>query len=771
MKITAPLVRRLAAFLLGAVSLLPLSAQPPEKIRDNLRTPTSDLLEKSAPVLPQVDRFGQSCSKEYSGKIHDESELRAAVQSEPAWLASFQPGERDPWGGLAHSREKYGLRATGFFHVAQAGGRDVLVTPGGNVFFQLGVCGLMPLDDYTCVEGRESVYQEIPSRAGNFASAWLPGNPGVVSFYLVNWIRKYRRPFDLETWSGQVIRRLRAWGFNSGGAWSRPTQTGVREKFPYARMLPLDATPALAEIPGTHGLFDPFADGVTAAIDRLFAERLNPEKDNPLLIGYFLGNEQLFENIPKLVPSLKSDSAAKRRLVQFLREKYAGDLAALKMAWALPAPVISFEALADMTLPVATARAAEDMKTFTDLLIETHYRILAEAFYRHDPHHLLLGSRWQPGTANHESLVRIAARYVDVISVNYYTYAIERSFLDRIHAWSSGRPMLLSEWYYGCTDEGLGGGKEVASQSERGKAYRNYVENTAVLPYLVGQEWFIYLDQPVTGRFLPGSRRKYDGEGNNTGLVNVVDEPYRDFIAEAAKTNARIYDLMFGRVAPFQFDDPRFATHAQGRAGKVVAIPRAENMMKIDGVMDDWPGRPGEPVTARNLVLGKNAGNLDADFRLCWDENNLYLFVQVRDSTPARNKSPGTKLWSGDSLELFLGGDAIGEAGALRFSDRHILLAATTGATPPFHVEDASPQPTLRVAVTKNVSGDGYSIEAAVPWSALAIVPAGGREFLFDLGVNDSADGVTRDRQLMWNGTARNSSDRGEWGHARLISN
>ena len=60
---------------------------------------------------------------------------------------------------------------------------------------------------------------------------------------------------------------------------------------------------------------------------------------------------------------------------------------------------------------------------------------------RSDPNHLLLGSRWQPGTANNEMLVRLAARYVDVISVNYYTYAIEKSFLDRIHAWSGDRPL------------------------------------------------------------------------------------------------------------------------------------------------------------------------------------------------------------------------------------------------------------------------------------------------------------------------------------------
>jgi len=71
----------------------------------------------------------------------------------------------------------------------------------------------------------------------------------------------------------------------------------------------------------------------------------------------------------------------------------------------------------------------------------------------------------------------------------------------------------------------------------------------------------------------------------------------------------------------------------------------------------------------------------------------------------------------------------------------------------------------------RNVSGNGYTLEAGIPWSALGLSPAGGREFRFDLGVNDSADGLARTRQLMWNGTARNSSDRGAWGRARLSGN
>lgn len=716
-----------------------------------------------------VDRFGQSTQKSFPGKVANVADLRRDAATEGEALAAFPEIHLDPFGGLPGSREKFGLDATGFFHVGKAGARDVLVTPDGNAFFQLGVCALMPLDDYTYVQGREASFAWLPPRRGKFASAWLPDGTPAVSFYLANWVRKFGRPFDPELWADQSIRRLRAWGFNSAGAWSRPTRAGARANFPFARMLPIPAD--LPLLPGSHGLWDPFAPEAAAAFDRLFAERIAPEKDDPLVIGYFLGNEQLFENVPKIVPSLGADSAAKHRLVELLRERYADDIAAFNHDWALAQPARSFDELAARKLEVTTARAASDVQAFTELFYQQHYRLIAGIFRRHDPHHLLLGSRWQPGTASREALVRTAAPYVDVVSVNYYTYALDRSFLDRIHTWSDGRPLLLSEWYFGCTDEGLNGGKEVENQRVRGLAYRHYVENAAALPYVVGHEWFTYLDQALTGRYLPGSPRLYDGEGNNTGLINVVDRPYREMVSAAAKTNARIYDVMFGRTAPFQLDDPRFVASRSRRSARIVTAPRAESAIKIDGIMADWPGRPGEPIGPHQLVIGRSAGDFGADFRLCWDDRNLYVFVQVQDPTPALNTHDTDQFWSGDAIEVFLGGSALSEGGAPRFDDNHLLIRAGANGAASVHRENDVPAPGAVAAVARNVAGDGYTAEIAVPWSALRVAPAPSRELLFDLAVDESSDGVTRTRQLMWNGTDRSGSDRGLWGRLRLIAN
>src|SRR5690606_13261133 len=142
----------------------------------------SCLLIPLAGARPVLDRYGQSTRKSYEGKITSDEQLRhdVRVTTEPFVRG---PG-LDAFGGLAGSGARLGLKKTGFFHVAEVAGRHVLVTPAGNVFFQLGVCGIASTDDYTLVKGREHIYEWLPPRDPDdqFASAWRPGSDGIFSF-------------------------------------------------------------------------------------------------------------------------------------------------------------------------------------------------------------------------------------------------------------------------------------------------------------------------------------------------------------------------------------------------------------------------------------------------------------------------------------------------------------------------------------------------------------------------------------------------------------
>ncbi|MEJ2007377.1 MAG: hypothetical protein P8Z30_04335 [Acidobacteriota bacterium] len=49
------------------------------------------------------------------------------------------------------------------------------------------------------------------------------------------------------------------------------------------------------------------------------------------------------------------------------------------------------------------------------------------------------------------------------------------------------------------------------------------------MPEAVGYQWFEWCDEPSQGRF--------DGENSNYGLVNIKDQPYKEFVTAVTAAN------------------------------------------------------------------------------------------------------------------------------------------------------------------------------------------------------------------------------------------
>ena len=700
-------------------------------------------------ALPvRVDRFGQPKTLDFPGKIKDEAELKADLSADRAYYDSLTPPPVAAWGGMPGSREKFRLKATGFFRLDKVRGRDVLVTPEGDLFFQLGVCTVSPGDDYTYIRGREQIYEWLPRYESEYQSAFRGHWATDFSFYLANRIRKTGRPHELDGWKKEQIFRLRKWGFNSDGAFTAYTPVNRAEKF--------GRTPELYKYSALVGdIGDPFDDETRRILDEKYAA-IAAFREDPTIIGYFLANEQPYGDLLRKVPGFDGRTAAKRELVKLLERQY-GVIDRFNAAWNLKAS--DFAALNDLPLPVQTPAAREDMERFSRHFFDAYFGLIARTFRKYDPNHLLLGARFLPANVGVEAAVEACGRYCDVFSINYYTRSIEPEFLEKVHR-LSGRPLLLSEWSYGTAEQGLAGGViDTRNQVERGYAYRSYAETAASLPFVVGCQWFAYLDQALTGRYF----QHYNGECMNIGLINVADRPFKEFLAEAMKTNYRIYELKLGEAAPFSWRDDG---HAGNRPLKSLQIPRALPGHKVDGVKTPWPGRPSERLDGSCLVVGADAGGSGADFWLCWDERYLYLYAEVMDATPARNSRRGGELWQSDCLELFIGGESPERAGPLLFTDRQLLLSAGAPDGGSWFVNQPE-QPEVQVVIVPR--GDGYSVEAGIPWKALQIKPEPGRRFRFDLGLDDGNDGPRRLRQFMWSGTADNSAVRTRWGNAVLV--
>lgn len=717
-----------------------------------------------------ADRFGQ-VERNYPGKIKDASELVADVRREDAYYHSLDWVGRmakkglktDAFGGIEGTGTKLGLKKTGFFHVEQktvkGQSRWFLVDPAGNAFFHLGVCGFAASDDYTDVTGRTSGFEWLPPHDAKFGKAWKdePGqwwNSCAVSFYKANVIRKYGA-WDDEAMCARHIDRVKAVGFNSVGAFS-PIYRAVREKgFPYVEFVTL-GNPRWME--GVRGFFDPFDEKSIAEVKNAM-KSVAKQKDDPLLIGRFLANEQGMEDLPRALPRLGEDWAAKRRFVKRLMQKY-GTIAKFNAAWGTA--LKDFAAVASTALAVTTKAAFADVREFAAETLEAYYALIAREFRANDPNHMLIGNRWQPGTANDEALCRAAGRYMDIISINYYTSGIDKAFMKRLYDWTGGKPQFWSEFYYTATKESNNGpGNDLATQRLRGQAYRNYVEGAVELGFVVGIEWFTLIDQAATGRFFEGQ----NGERANTGLFNVLDRPYKDMFDEMLKAHLNVYPVWFGTQAAWKLDDPRF--NGKGTGPRVASAGHPIAAIAVDGQQKGYPLRPPERIPSSRIVMGREAEGLEASFKAAWDKDYLCLLVEVTDATPMCNKNGGEWLWSGDALEIFLGTEELEQGGPMIFSDRQIVVGCAKDDS--FFVPRVAQQPAIKSAVVRRADGKGYVAEVRIPWSALNYEPKENDTILFDLGIDDAPANADRRAQLMWSGTSRNSSDRSAWGRLTLV--
>jgi hypothetical protein len=169
-------------------------------------------------------------------------------------------------------------------------------------------------------------------------------------------------------------------------------------------------------------------------------------------------------------------------------------------------------------------------------LADDYYRICLEEMRRAAPHRLYLGSRLHDHMAPYggaEEIVRAAARYCDVVSVNRYRHTPSDLRLPQ----GVDKPLLIGEFHFGALDRGLlhTGLRSVANQHQRAATYRHYLHQALLHPHLVGAHWFQYGDQPTTGRF--------DGENCQIGFLDVCDTPSGEIIAASREVGAQMYEV------------------------------------------------------------------------------------------------------------------------------------------------------------------------------------------------------------------------------------
>jgi hypothetical protein len=439
---------------------------------------------------PVVDEFGQWIYDDWPGKVSNLEQLRASWAAEEKSLNS---GDFDfcKYGGFQSAKAK----ATGFFRVEKIDGRWWFVDPDGHLFWSIGSDSI-GTSASTPTQGREQLFAAMPPPTSGGR-----GGRGGASFYAWNLQRRFG-PDWADKWVDLTTRRMASWGFNTVGNWS-DARLGSAHRVPY-----VVTTRGWGIESGPMGVADVYAANYAETVDRAAAQQCDSRKEDPFLLGYFVGNEPPWPG----------------------REAVAADAILAGPTTATQAALKKF--LADGDTP---ERRKDFMIGAYTKMIET----VSAAIRRHDPNHLNLGLRF--GSSAPIEVVK-ASRIFDVYSLNSYAYAVNQREVDKVKD-VIDRPMLIGEFHFGTPGRGMTPGlRQTSSQEERGVAYRFYVEHAASDSAIVGAHWFEWIDEPSTGRF--------DGENYNIGLVDVTDQPYRELIEAAKATHRRLLQVHQGKEQP-----------------------------------------------------------------------------------------------------------------------------------------------------------------------------------------------------------------------------
>jgi autotransporter-associated beta strand protein len=485
------------------------------------------------PLVGIVDRYGQSTVSTWPGKVTADADLTTGHTTEAADLAARlaalpASSDRDIYGGWSAGPT---LTATGWFRTQKLNGKWWLVTPSGHLFWSTGVTGV----GASCAN--------IPGGDGNLKLySWLPVAPDPLAdyawwwgadFYQMNLYRTFGAGWPTN-WQTTTRDRLTAWGFNTLGAWSDSNSFTPLQK-PFTVALGDGTADAI-----NGGQSDYYGSAWAATEAANLDAGTQPYRDNPLCLGYFVGNEMGWtgpDGVPVDALNLPGTRAVKAAFTAILQTKY-GAIANLNAAWGISAPAWTDWAdfLANpVVLPSNRNAALEaDLSMLYLAYANQYYSVVNSLMKQYAPNQLYLGSRF--GGPPPDEVAIAAGNHCDVVTYN--VYGTRDALLSRgQQIVKFDKPAMIGEFHFGATDRGMfaGGMVTVASQQARGANYADYVNTALAQPWCVGAHWFQYVDQPLLGRG--------DGENYNIGLVSVADASYQELVSQAAAVNWDMYNI------------------------------------------------------------------------------------------------------------------------------------------------------------------------------------------------------------------------------------
>jgi hypothetical protein len=249
-------------------------------------------------------------------------------------------------------------------------------------------------------------------------------------------------------------------------------------------------------------------------------------------------------------------------------------------------------------------------------------------------------------------------------------------------------------------------------------------------------------------------------------------------VVETATGEAITPDVASTAVEATELPLAPTATLGAPVAGGNVEVVRTAAPPTIDGNLSEWSGPVVESAFQVYSVDGwDGSDDLSASWQLGWDTDNLYVAVTVVDNNHVQTQS-GNQIFRGDSVDLQIDTDREGDyAPAVSPDDFQLTLSPGdfAGLVPfAFRFQGNAAGQMLdalghSIVVAARPTGQGYSLEAAVPWRDLNVTPQPGMVLGLALNASDNDTPGTAVQEVMKSHVAtRRFADPTSWGTMTL---
>ena len=160
-------------------------------------------------------------------------------------------------------------------------------------------------------------------------------------------------------------------------------------------------------------------------------------------------------------------------------------------------------------------------------IAERYYRVTREAIRRYDPHHLILGDRWEANAPLPEEVVRAALPHVDVLS--FQCFGTVDNIATKMGRWAdfTNRPVLLADAAGHIRAPGDTSWPPTADRKQDGDHYRQTMDALWRIPQSVGYH--------LCGAYIQNHARRYGFRDRTNTVIPETMEGIRAVNADIQK--------------------------------------------------------------------------------------------------------------------------------------------------------------------------------------------------------------------------------------------